>query len=122
MNTSITFFSELTGLKARLKATWMSGDFDKIARVIAAGGAEFISRLQLRPGARLLDERMVRHPEANRLVQCQDIARGPRRCRGLAGRRESGFGRLGGRRVGGRWGEDAGSADEERGGYPPQSR
>jgi SAM-dependent methyltransferase len=45
----------MASLKARLKATWMSGDFDKIARIIEAGGAEFIARLQLTPGARLLD-------------------------------------------------------------------
>jgi SAM-dependent methyltransferase len=51
----MTTVSELTILKARLKATWMSGDFDKIAQIIAAGGAQFIERLQLRPGARLLD-------------------------------------------------------------------
>jgi 2-polyprenyl-3-methyl-5-hydroxy-6-metoxy-1,4-benzoquinol methylase len=42
-------------LKANLKTTWMSGDFDKIAQVIAAGGAEFIERLRLNRGARLLD-------------------------------------------------------------------
>ena len=55
MNATITSDSELASLKARLKATWMSGDFDKIAQVIAAGGAEFIARLQLTPSARLLD-------------------------------------------------------------------
>jgi SAM-dependent methyltransferase len=42
-------------LKAKLKATWMSGDFDKIAQIISAGGAQFIARLQLSPGARVLD-------------------------------------------------------------------
>lgn len=55
MSAETTSVSELTSLKARLKATWMSGDFDKIARIIAEGGAEFIARLQLTPGARLLD-------------------------------------------------------------------
>jgi len=55
MNASTTSVSELASLKAKLKATWMSGDFDKIAQVIAAGGAEFIARLQLAPGARALD-------------------------------------------------------------------
>ncbi|HXG64507.1 MAG TPA: methyltransferase domain-containing protein [Blastocatellia bacterium] len=55
MNAAITSDSELASLKARLKATWMSGDFDKIAQIIAAGGAEFIARLQLTPGARVLD-------------------------------------------------------------------
>ena len=47
--------SELSILKARLKATWMSGDFDKIAQIIATGGAEFIARLELTPGERVLD-------------------------------------------------------------------
>ena len=46
---------EMESLKGRLKATWMSGDFDKIAEIIWAGGAEFIARLQLTPGTRLLD-------------------------------------------------------------------
>jgi SAM-dependent methyltransferase len=55
MNTVTTSVSELANLKARLKATWMSGDFDKIAQIIAAGGAEFIARLQITPGARVLD-------------------------------------------------------------------
>lgn len=47
--------TELEALKARLRATWMSGDFDKIAAIIWDGGAEFIARLQLKPGARVLD-------------------------------------------------------------------
>ncbi len=55
MNATTTSVSELASLKTRLKATWMSGDFDKIAQIISAGGAEFIARLQLRPGARVLD-------------------------------------------------------------------
>lgn len=55
MNAVTTSASELASLKAKLKATWMSGDFDKIAQIIAAGGAEFIARLQLTPGARVLD-------------------------------------------------------------------
>src|SRR5262245_63718649 len=55
MNAITTSVSELSSLKAKLKATWMSGDFDKIAQIIAVGGAEFIARLQLAPGARVLD-------------------------------------------------------------------
>jgi SAM-dependent methyltransferase len=47
--------SELVSLKAKLKAIWMSGDFDKIAKIIAAGGSDFINRLQLKPGAMVLD-------------------------------------------------------------------
>ncbi len=55
MSATIMSLAELSSLKDKLKATWMSGDFDRIAQIIAAGGAEFIARLQLRPGARLLD-------------------------------------------------------------------
>ena len=47
--------TELEGLKTRLKATWMSGDFDKIAQVIEAGAVAFIERLALEPGTRVLD-------------------------------------------------------------------
>jgi SAM-dependent methyltransferase len=55
MNVATTADSELARLKAKLKATWMSGDFDKIAQLISAGGAEFMARLPITPGARLLD-------------------------------------------------------------------
>lgn len=55
MKATTTHDSEMANLKTKLKATWMSGDFDKIAQIIAAGGAKFIDRLQLKPGARLLD-------------------------------------------------------------------
>ncbi len=55
MKATTTSDSEMAGLKDRLKATWMSGDYDKIAQLIAAGGADFIAGLQLKPGARLLD-------------------------------------------------------------------
>ena len=57
MNTTTATISnsELANLKTKLKATWMSGNFDKIAQVIAKGGAEFIERLHLNPGARVLD-------------------------------------------------------------------
>ena len=47
--------TELESLKARMKATWMSGDFDKIAQVIEPCAVEFIERLSLAPGTRVLD-------------------------------------------------------------------
>jgi SAM-dependent methyltransferase len=47
--------TELEALKSRLKGTWMSGDFDKIARVYEPGAVAFIERLALTPGARVLD-------------------------------------------------------------------
>jgi SAM-dependent methyltransferase len=47
--------TEMETLKSRLKVTWMSGDFDKIAKIIQPGAEEFIERLALPPGARVLD-------------------------------------------------------------------
>lgn len=47
--------SEMEALKTRLKATWMAGNFDKIAQAYAGGAAEFIERLSLKPGERVLD-------------------------------------------------------------------
>ena len=47
--------TELESLKARMKATWMAGDFDKIAQVIEPGAVDFIERLSPAPGARVLD-------------------------------------------------------------------
>lgn len=55
MSAVINAPTDLTELKGKLKAIWMSGDYDKIARIIAAGGEEFIERLEIKPGARLLD-------------------------------------------------------------------
>jgi len=40
---------------ARVRATWTSGDFGRIARGYEAGAAEFIARLDLRSGERVLD-------------------------------------------------------------------
>jgi SAM-dependent methyltransferase len=42
-------------LKKALKATWMAGDFGKIAIHNEQEGAEFIGRLGLKPGMRVLD-------------------------------------------------------------------
>jgi SAM-dependent methyltransferase len=42
-------------LKQRMKATWMAGDFGKIAEHNAKEGAAFISRLNIHPGASVLD-------------------------------------------------------------------
>lgn len=55
MNAGTTSVTEMANLKAKLKTTWMSGDFDKIAEIIWAGGAEYIARLHLTPGVHLLD-------------------------------------------------------------------
>jgi SAM-dependent methyltransferase len=46
---------DIDALKSRLKATWMAGDFGLIARSYETGAAEFIQRLALAPGNRVLD-------------------------------------------------------------------
>jgi SAM-dependent methyltransferase len=50
-----TLTPEMEALKAKLKATWMAGDFGQIAETYAPGAAEFVNRLNLRPGERVLD-------------------------------------------------------------------
>jgi ubiquinone/menaquinone biosynthesis C-methylase UbiE len=46
---------EMEALKAKLKATWISGDFEQIAKSYRSGAAEFVSRLEIKPGERILD-------------------------------------------------------------------
>ena len=46
---------EFAELKQRMKASWMAGDFGQIARKLANGAGEFIARLGLQPGMRVLD-------------------------------------------------------------------
>ncbi|GIK36281.1 MAG: hypothetical protein BroJett011_01140 [Chloroflexota bacterium] len=50
-----TLTPEMEALKAKLKATWMAGDFGHIAETYAPGAAEFVNRLNLRSGERVLD-------------------------------------------------------------------
>ncbi|HEX9961006.1 MAG TPA: class I SAM-dependent methyltransferase [Pyrinomonadaceae bacterium] len=50
-----TINPEMESLKNRLKAMWMTGDFGQVAKHIETGAEEFIERLALKPGARLLD-------------------------------------------------------------------
>jgi SAM-dependent methyltransferase len=47
--------AELIQLKARLKATWMTGDYDVFSRYMEADSAPFLRRLGITPGTRLLD-------------------------------------------------------------------
>jgi len=47
--------AEFVVLKERMKATWMAGDFGQIARINEKSGEEFVSRLNLQPGMRVLD-------------------------------------------------------------------
>lgn len=45
----------LERLKLRMRETWMAGDFGQIARYSARCAAEFVDRLQIEAGARVLD-------------------------------------------------------------------
>ena len=42
-------------LKVRLKATWMDGNYDFFSRFMQDGAAEFVNRLNLKPGSTFLD-------------------------------------------------------------------
>jgi SAM-dependent methyltransferase len=46
---------ELETLKARLRATWIAGDFGQIAKSTTSGAEDFIKRLNLQPGMKVLD-------------------------------------------------------------------
>ena len=46
---------EMETLKARLKATWMAGDYGTFAKYLEPGAMEFLERLRVEPGTRLLD-------------------------------------------------------------------
>jgi SAM-dependent methyltransferase len=46
---------DLDALKARLKATWMDGNYDYFSRFMESSAVEFLDRLDVRPGASLLD-------------------------------------------------------------------
>lgn len=50
-----TINPEMESLKTRLKGMWMSGDFGQVAKHIETGAEEFITRLALEPGLRVLD-------------------------------------------------------------------
>ena len=42
-------------LKVRLKATWMTGDYDLFSRFMEKDAEQFFRRLGITPGTRLLD-------------------------------------------------------------------
>ena len=50
-----TVSPEMQALKTRLKAVWMSGDYGVFAKYLEPGAIDFLDRLALPPGARLLD-------------------------------------------------------------------
>jgi len=47
--------ADIDALKSKMKDTWSSGDFGKIAEIVLQGAAEFVDRLNLKPGEKLLD-------------------------------------------------------------------
>ena len=46
---------EMEALKGKLRGMWIAGDFGVIARSIEHGAREFVERLELKPGTRVLD-------------------------------------------------------------------
>jgi len=52
---SATNAAEIASLKDKLKATWMAGNYDYFSRFMESSAVEFLDRLPLRGGDRLLD-------------------------------------------------------------------
>ena len=46
---------DLEAFRARAKATWMAGDYPRVARLTERAANEFTGRLQLKPGMKVLD-------------------------------------------------------------------
>src|SRR6516165_11338620 len=46
---------DFEALKARMKATWMAGDFGQVAKYAEHEAVKFISRQNIKPGMRVLD-------------------------------------------------------------------
>lgn len=47
--------AEMQALKDKLKATWMSGDYGHFAKYLEPGALDFLNRLAIAPGTRMLD-------------------------------------------------------------------
>lgn len=47
--------ADFAELKQRLRATWMAGDFGEIAKLNSQGAEDFIERIRLKPGTKVLD-------------------------------------------------------------------
>ena len=45
----------LEQIKAGMRATWMAGDFGVVAKTVSEGAEEFVARLPITPGMRVLD-------------------------------------------------------------------
>jgi ubiquinone/menaquinone biosynthesis C-methylase UbiE len=46
---------QFENLKTRLKATWMTGNYDVFSQFMERGAEELFRRLSISPGSRLLD-------------------------------------------------------------------
>jgi SAM-dependent methyltransferase len=46
---------EMETLKGKLRATWIAGDFGEIAKSIEKGAEDFVARLDIKPGMKVLD-------------------------------------------------------------------
>jgi SAM-dependent methyltransferase len=53
--TVLTMTPEMGALKTRLKTTWESGDYGVFAKYLEKGALDFFDRVNVAPGARLLD-------------------------------------------------------------------
>ncbi len=51
----LTITANFNELKAKLKATWMTGDYDLFSRFMTAGAEQFFQRLGVKKGSKLLD-------------------------------------------------------------------
>ena len=46
---------EMETLKARLKSTWMAGDYGHFAQYLESGALQVFEHLNIKPGERVLD-------------------------------------------------------------------
>ena len=53
MGTAVT--QEMADLKTRLRSTWEAGDFAEVAKHIGATAEDFVARLDIKPGMKVLD-------------------------------------------------------------------
>ena len=52
---TLTLAPDIESLKSRLRTTWMAGDYDRFSRFMESGAHSFYERLDVPPGAHLLD-------------------------------------------------------------------
>ena len=51
----MTMTLEMESLKTRLRTTWMSGDYGYFAKYLLPGAMDFLKRLDVAPGTKMLD-------------------------------------------------------------------